>query len=243
MAPSNIYSDVAIRVRFSDSVKRLPASFAVFRQLQFAGFKDDNIKFDDFLKDMEVEICHQAETQQQLALAARALAISHPVAPSTPSPAPLAPTQQQSTGSLKNKRRGKLQPPCSNGAHDPSATSHMEENCWNLHPHKEVEHYQQAMEHAKAKFNPTANLSVKTNFQDLIIVDSGASGHFLKHKAYFISLSTTTSSVFGANGAAIPILGFGPVVIQTAAGPLHLISMAYYSPQLSNSLISLTHYL
>jgi hypothetical protein len=54
-------------------------------------------------------------------------------------------------------------------------------------------------------------------------------------------LSETSSSVFGANGAAISILGFVPATIHTMAGPLHL-SLAYYSPQLSNSLILLTHY-
>jgi hypothetical protein len=58
------------------ALKRLPASFLVFRQLQFASFKDDDIKFDDFLTELEVELRRQAEAQLQQASAARALAVS-----------------------------------------------------------------------------------------------------------------------------------------------------------------------
>jgi hypothetical protein len=104
-----------------------------------------------------------------------------------------------------------------------------------------MEHYQKAIDRVKSRSNPTASLGVLTDLSDTIILDSGASGHFLKHKAYFHTLSATSSSVFGANGAAIPILGFGPATIHTMAGPVQL-SLAYYLPQLSNSLISLTHY-
>ncbi|KNZ61533.1 uncharacterized protein VP01_13884g1, partial [Puccinia sorghi] len=43
----------AVAVVFA--LKRLPMSFSVFHQLQFAGFKDDNISFNDFLRDLEVE--------------------------------------------------------------------------------------------------------------------------------------------------------------------------------------------
>ncbi|KNZ45466.1 uncharacterized protein VP01_8085g1, partial [Puccinia sorghi] len=43
----------AVAVIFA--LKRLPMSFSVLRQLQFAGFKDENISFDDFLRDLEVE--------------------------------------------------------------------------------------------------------------------------------------------------------------------------------------------
>ncbi|KNZ45601.1 uncharacterized protein VP01_79g6 [Puccinia sorghi] len=58
---------------------------------------------------------------------------------------------------------------------------------------------------------------------------------------YFRNLSSTSSSVFGANGDPIPILGFA-ATIPTAFGPLHL-SLAYFTPSLLNSLISLTHFL
>ncbi|KNZ59160.1 uncharacterized protein VP01_1792g4 [Puccinia sorghi] len=64
----------------------------------------------------------------------------------------------------------------------------------------------------------------------------------LKNQTYFQSLNTVSSSVYGANGAAIPILGFGPATIPTVSGPVHL-NLAYFTLSLSNSLISLTFYL
>ncbi|KNZ64198.1 uncharacterized protein VP01_10568g1, partial [Puccinia sorghi] len=43
------------------ALNRLPPSYGVFRQLQFANFKDDNIEFDSFLKELETEIQCQGE--------------------------------------------------------------------------------------------------------------------------------------------------------------------------------------
>ena len=64
----------AVAVVFA--LKRLPPSFAVFRQLQFASFKNNQIAFDNFLKDLEVKLRRQADNQVQLALAAKALSIT-----------------------------------------------------------------------------------------------------------------------------------------------------------------------
>ncbi|PLW41870.1 hypothetical protein PCASD_05550 [Puccinia coronata f. sp. avenae] len=230
----------AVAVVFA--LKQLPASFAVFRQLQFASFKDDEIKFDDFLTELEVELRRQAKAQLQQASAARALAVSRLPASQAPTPFPApTPASVPPPAASSNKRQGWRPPPCANGVHDPTCTTHTKENCWHLYPHKEMEHYQKAIDRVKSRSNPTASLGVSTDLSDTIILDSGASGHFLKHKAYFHTLSATSSSVFGANGAAIPILGFGPATIHTMAGPVQL-SLAYYLPQLSNSLITLTHY-
>ena len=120
--------------------------------------------------------------------------------------------------------------------------SHTEENCRKLYPQKELEHYQNAIDCAKGRSNAMASVGVATDLGDSIILDSGALGHFLKNKAYFHCLLTTNSSVFGANEAVIPVLGFGPATIHTMAGPLQL-NLAYYSPQLLNLLISVTHYI
>ncbi|KNZ49362.1 uncharacterized protein VP01_5067g1 [Puccinia sorghi] len=87
-----------------------------------------------------------------------------------------------------------------------------------------------------------SSLSANVTLQDTIILDSGATGYFLEHKVYFHHLSLTSSSVFGANGHQIPILGFGPATIPTMAGPLYL-SLAYYAPSLLNLLISLVHFI
>ncbi|PLW43798.1 hypothetical protein PCANC_18365 [Puccinia coronata f. sp. avenae] len=123
----------AVAVVFA--LKRLPASFLVFRQLQFASFKDDDIKFDNFLTELEVELRRQAEAQLQQASAARALAVSQPPVPQHPTPSP-APAPAPSAS---NKRRGRRPPPCANGIHDPTCTSHTKENCWHLYPHKEMQ--------------------------------------------------------------------------------------------------------
>lgn len=215
----------AVAVVFA--LKRLPMSFSVFRQLQFASFKDDNIDFNDFLQHLEVELRRQDEAAIQLAASSKALAVAQSLGGDT-----------SSTSNSKKKGR---RPYCSNQTHNPEA-SHSVEDCWQLHPEKAIAFHKAAMDRFIARTGPRASLSLEFNLHDTIILDSGASSHFLKHKAYFSSLSSTTSSVFGANGAAIPILGFGPATIPTAAGPLHL-SLAYYSPTLSNSLISQAHFL
>ncbi|OAV84912.1 hypothetical protein PTTG_30956, partial [Puccinia triticina 1-1 BBBD Race 1] len=196
------------------ALRRLPPPFNTFRTLQFGSFKDDkNPDMEDFLRAVEVEVRRQHEAQVQQASAATALAVSQLTNPS-------------SDPSKKKSRRAY----CSNGRHNPDAT-HPESECWQLHDDKAIAFHQAAIDRMKAKSQARASLGTKSNFQDILILDSGASGHFLKNRAYFSSLSTTTSLVYGANGAAIPILGFGPAVIQTAIGPLKL-NLAYYAPQL-----------
>ncbi|KNZ49363.1 uncharacterized protein VP01_5067g2 [Puccinia sorghi] len=49
----------AVAVIFA--LKRLPPTFAVLRQLQFVNFKGDNIKFDAFLMELELEIRRQGK--------------------------------------------------------------------------------------------------------------------------------------------------------------------------------------
>ncbi|KNZ54418.1 uncharacterized protein VP01_2954g5 [Puccinia sorghi] len=186
----------AVAVIFA--LKHLPVSFGVFRQLQFANFKDDNIEFDNFLRDLELEIRRQTENQLQLASSAKALAI----------------TQSQSTAPAIKKRNKQ----------------------------KQIAFHRNAIERVTARSQPRASLTVNAVSHNSIILDSGASGNFLKDKAYFHSISSTSSSVFGADGGAIKILGFGPATLPTALGPLHL-TLAYYAPDISNSLVSLTHFL
>ncbi|PLW40718.1 hypothetical protein PCASD_09320 [Puccinia coronata f. sp. avenae] len=132
-----------------------------FLSLQLANFKDDEIKFNDFLKDLEVKLSCQAKTQVQLASTARALAVSQP------------PTSSPGQPSLAPARIPLL-----------------------LHPNvppaiivEELEHYQRVLNRAKSCSNQTASLGISTGLGDFIILDSGASGHFLKHKAYFHHLS------------------------------------------------------
>ncbi|KNZ48910.1 uncharacterized protein VP01_3557g1 [Puccinia sorghi] len=66
------------------ALKRLPPSYGVFQQLQFANFKDDNIEFDSFLKELETEIRRQGEAVNLITKPSKALAVTQPT-PSTSS--------------------------------------------------------------------------------------------------------------------------------------------------------------
>ena len=176
-----------------------------------------------FLSSLEMEVRRQREALHQPSSSATALAVT---IPPTSSDAP------------KKKGRRII---CRDGKHNPDAP-HPESECFQVHSDKAIAYYQAAIDQISGKSTSKANLSATGDLQDAIVLDSGASSHFFKHKSYFVSFSSASSSVFGANGAAIPILGFGPAVIQTATGPLHL-NLAYYAPNLSNSLVSLTHFI
>ena len=98
------------------------------------------------------------------------------------------------------------------------------------------------MERASARINKRAMLSANTGVADTIILDSGATGHYLKFREYFTSFSPIPSSVFAANGHSIPILGEGQAIIPASTSPI-IIPRAYFVPDLSDSLIPLTHYI
>ncbi|KNZ56472.1 hypothetical protein VP01_2397g1 [Puccinia sorghi] len=71
------------------------------------------------------------------------------------------------TPTANNKKRGK----CSG-------------YCWHLHPKKCIAFHEVALERVKSCLGPRASLSVNQDFQDSIILDSGASSHFLKHQIF-----------------------------------------------------------
>ncbi|KNZ54615.1 uncharacterized protein VP01_28g6 [Puccinia sorghi] len=56
------------RIAFRRVVERLPPLFSFFRKLQFTNFKDSEINFDEFLKNLELQLQCQNRTQGQLAL-------------------------------------------------------------------------------------------------------------------------------------------------------------------------------
>lgn len=87
-----------------------------------------------------------------------------------------------------------------------------------------------------------AMLSVNSGVQDTLILDSGATGHYLKHRTYFTKLNPINSEVYAANGQSISILGEGPAVIPAESGPIH-VAHAYYIPELFNSLLLLTKFI
>jgi hypothetical protein len=85
-------------------------------------------------------------------------------------------------------------------------------------------------------------LSVNSGVADIIVLDSSASGHYLKHQGYFTTFLPINSLVYGANGSAIPILGIGSAIVNASTGPI-VISKAFYVPDLSNSLIPQSFYI
>ncbi|OAV86532.1 hypothetical protein PTTG_29852, partial [Puccinia triticina 1-1 BBBD Race 1] len=194
------------------ALRKLPSSYSTFRTLQFKEFKEDKTEelkdMESFLSALESEVRRECESQQQLISAASALAVS----------------QNQNAPDSSRRKGRRVQ--CTGGKHHPEAT-HPESKCFHLHKDKAIAHHQAAIKRL-TKSSHQASLGSKTHFCDAIILDSGALGHFLKEKSYFSKLSSSSSSVFGANGAAIPILGFSPATIQTAIGPLH-ISLALLS--------------
>ncbi|OAV85167.1 hypothetical protein PTTG_30733, partial [Puccinia triticina 1-1 BBBD Race 1] len=209
------------------ALRKLPSSFATFCTLQFKEFKEfkegDVIEMEPFLGALEMEVRRQRESLPQVPSSSTALAVSS--------------SHNSSDAPKKKSQRNQ----CRDGKHHPDAP-HPESECFQVHSDKVIAYYQAAIDKLSGKLSSKANLGSTGDLRDAIVLDSGASGHFLKHKTYFVAFSPTSSSVFGANGAAIPILGFGPAVIQTATGPLEL-SLAYYAPNLSNSLVSLTHFI
>jgi transposase InsO family protein len=210
-------------------LKRLPPAFSMFRTLQFASFKSDaaEVTMSKFLTELETELRRQQESTAQLA--ATALAVQQATNSSAPTSGEKAPGEK--------KRR----PFCSNGVHNPECTGHSKAECNQLNPARALAWHQAEIDKLQAASGNKALLSVNSGVADSIVFDSGASGHYLKRREYFTTFLPIKSSVYGANGAAIPILGTGSAVIHTSVG-LIKIDEAFYAPDLSNSLIPLTYY-
>jgi hypothetical protein len=207
-------------------LKKLLASFSMFCSIQFSSFKDksSSITMFKFLWELKTELRQQQESIAQLTPAASALAIQ---------------CQPNPVKKVKKKHR----PFCYNGTHNPECTGHTPTECHQLHPAKAIAYHQGLVDKANASLaNKKALLSINSGVAYAIVLNSGASSHYLKQNEYFTTLLTIKSLVFGANGVEIPILGTVSAIIHTAFGPI-IISEAFYAPDLSNSLISQTHYI
>jgi hypothetical protein len=110
--------------------------------------------------------------------------------------------------------------------------------CNQLNPARGLAYHQAKIDKLNALASKKALLSVNLGVADTIVLDSGTTGHYLKRRKYFITYRPIDSSVFGANGATIPILGTGTAVIHALTGPI-FIQEAFYVPDLLNSLLSL----
>ncbi|KAI7946129.1 hypothetical protein MJO29_012517 [Puccinia striiformis f. sp. tritici] len=209
---------------------KLPANFAVFKSLQFVALNaaDADLSMNHFLGDLELEIKRQSESNGSISSAALTVSSRNQTQRSN-----------QTSGSNRSKFTRRI---CTNGVHNPE-TSHTADQCYQLHPDRAIAYHQAALDRINSgSINPKSGLSVNPGLSDAIVLDSGASSHFLRNKDYFITFNPIKSAVYAANGSAIPILGVGRAVIHTSIGPLE-ISEAFFAPQLSNSLIPLTFYL
>lgn len=145
------------------------------------------------------------------------------------------------SNSSQNKNP-KQRPFCENGVHNPN-TTHTPDQCHQLHPKLAIAYLQAALTRIQNKTNAgKANLSFEKANPNLIILDSGALGHFLKHQEYFLSLTPTDSFLYTANGTPLKVIGFGPAIIPLESGVLE-IPHAQLVPELSNSLIAMAPYL
>jgi hypothetical protein len=73
-----------------------------------------------------------------------------------------------------------------NGVHNPMVTGHSEENCHAAHPEIAATFYQAAMDRANTRVAKKAMLSAHSGVANTIILDSGATGHYLRHRSYFV---------------------------------------------------------
>jgi hypothetical protein len=163
-------------------LKQLPSSFTMFRTLQFASFKSEatGVTMNKFLNDLETELCHQQDSIAQLSATASALAV------------------QRAPGPTANHTERKSRPFCTNGVHNPECTGHTPANCYQLNPAKAAAYTQGLLDQTNAAIAKKALLSVNSGVAGANVLDSGASGHYLKKQEYFTSFLLIKSLVFGA---------------------------------------------
>lgn len=89
---------------------------------------------------------------------------------------------------------------------------------------------------------PKAFLSLDRIQPNAIILDSGASGHYLKHKSYFVTFTKSKSFLYTANGTTLKVEGFGTAVIPLEKGVLE-VANAQFVPDITNSLLAMSPYL
>ncbi|KAI7958132.1 hypothetical protein MJO29_006349 [Puccinia striiformis f. sp. tritici] len=216
---------------------KLPPSLSLYKTLQFSVLSSPTAKLamTPFLSDLERELQRLAKpviSASALAVASQQQNQNYRSGQATHSP-------QNNNPGHQSRRTRRI---CENGVHNP-ATSHSAENCHQLHPERAVAYHQAALDRINSSgVNPKAGLSALRGVTDAIVLDSGASGHYLKHREYFVNLAPANSAVYAANGTSIPIVGLGSAVVHTSVGPLY-IKEAFFAPDLSNSLIPLTYYL
>lgn len=118
---------------------------------------------DTFLSDLELKIQQQSESIKTTQ--APALNVSC--------------TQPSNSSWNKNQKQRTF---CKNGSHNPN-TSHSTNKFHQIHPKLAIAHHQAALSQITNKIQPgKENLSHCETSPNLVILESGASAHYLKHR-------------------------------------------------------------
>lgn len=155
------------------------------------------------------------------------------------------------------KNRNKPPPFCKNGKHNTAITSHLEGQCWEVHPelrpvrnrHVHNNHHQVANHVAN---NPRNNLpgdnpandsfakpafaafTTKTTTSNVIILDSGASHHMFNNPSYFSNLASCSIPISTGKGEGQLLdKGMGAVMISLSADKHAQLHNSLFVPEIT----------
>lgn len=208
-------------------LEQLPKNFHVFKSLRYSRFKDtDKIELRSLLANLKTELTRQDKSVSLNS----ALLVKAPI--------------DLGTGhSREDNHKPKRRTFCSNGKHNP-LTTHSEADCHQLHPERTIAYYQSLLEkqgQGRSEVHRSHYL-LTTLVPNMVILDSGASGHYLKDQELFSSYTECTKLLYAANASGIPVIEWGRAPLRLNNGDLN-ITKAFHAPSLSHSLIQLSTYL
>ncbi|KAA1110912.1 hypothetical protein PGT21_050257 [Puccinia graminis f. sp. tritici] len=161
---------------------------------------------------------------------------------------------EESAMKAVSKPSGSIEPECSNGTHNPNATSHPESRCFQLYPEQKARMLKKrAKSQAKAKKAEAAGDDSSTSSVAWHIVkrafsvklapntaylDSGASHHMISDRNSFSTYRTDSKcKIELANGKTTTCPGIGYVYVKTESGQSMKLECLHV-PQLVGNLIS-----
>ncbi|KNZ53707.1 hypothetical protein VP01_315g2 [Puccinia sorghi] len=124
-------------------------------------------------------------------------------------------------------QRKERDPYCESGKHNPSATSHDEDHCYQLHPHlcpKFLNHSEKAT----------------TQLMEPIVLDSGATHHMVNDPACFTPTAETNMKIStGGHSNLLYATAFGKATLVNHKGKTVFLENVLLVPTLTRSLISI----
>lgn len=208
-------------------LERIPKSFHIFKSLRYSRFKDTEvIELQSLFTDLETEL----RRQDKLTSSNTALLVKAPIG-------------SGSGPNHKGTRKPQQRAFCSNGKHNP-LTTHSEAECHQLHPERAIAYYQSIMEkqNNRKEESHCGHCLSSGLLSNSVILDSRASGHYLKDKGLFNTYLECSNLLYAANGSVIPIVGCGQATIKLKNGNLN-VEKAFHAPSLTHLLVPLSTYL